>query len=164
MKLLGPDQIRKKIMRLSYEIAENNYEEPELIVAGINNRGMEFARLLVTELEKIGKMPLVLAHLRLSPASPIDNSITIDTPVERLRDKAILIVDDVANTGRTLFYACKPLMEVVPKKVEIAVLVDRKHKSFPIRVDYVGLSLATTLQENIDVQFEEGRQVSVFID
>lgn len=66
-------------------------------------------------------------------------------PVEDLKDKALIIVDDVANTGRTIFYAFKPILDVLPKKVEVAVLADRTHKSFPIRVDYVGLSLATTL-------------------
>jgi pyrimidine operon attenuation protein/uracil phosphoribosyltransferase len=86
----------------------------------------------------------------------MSSPIEVDVPVEDLDGKVVLVVDDVANTGRTLFYACKPLMEILPARLETAVLVDRKHKSFPIRVDYVGLSLATTLKENIDVQILEG--------
>ncbi len=76
---------------------------------------------------------------------------SIQMPAKDLKRKAIIIVDDVANTGRTLFYAFKPLMAILPKKIEIAVLIDRKHKSFPVKVDYVGMSLATTVQENIKV-------------
>ncbi|MEL6989936.1 MAG: phosphoribosyltransferase family protein, partial [Bacteroidota bacterium] len=72
-------------------------------------------------------------------------------------------VDDVANTGRTIFYAFKPLFEILPKKIEVAVLVDRKHKSFPIKVDYVGLSLATTIQENIDVQILNTEDKAVYL-
>ncbi|MBL7781855.1 MAG: phosphoribosyltransferase, partial [Saprospiraceae bacterium] len=77
------------------------------------------------------------------------------------RNKSIILVDDVANTGRTIFYAVQPLLAVVPRKVEVAVLVDRKHKSFPIKADYVGLSLATTLLENIDVRIREVERMEV---
>ena len=79
--------------------------------------------------------------------------------VGALRGKTIVVVDDVANTGRTLFYATKPLMEVVPAKVQMAVLVDRMHKSFPVHVDFVGMSLATTIQDHIEVEL--GRSYSV---
>jgi pyrimidine operon attenuation protein/uracil phosphoribosyltransferase len=79
----------------------------------------------------------------------------LELPVTELQGKAIIVVDDVANTGRTLFYAIKPLLDILPKKIETAVLVDRKHKAFPIAITYYGLSLATTLQEHIDVKLEE---------
>jgi pyrimidine operon attenuation protein/uracil phosphoribosyltransferase len=85
-------------------------------------------------------------------------------PVADLHGKIIIIVDDVANTGRTIFYACKPLMETLPKRVEAVVLVDRTHKSFPIKVDYVGLSLATTLLDDINVKIGEDEEYSVFMD
>ena len=70
----------------------------------------------------------------------------------------------MANTGRTIFYAIKPFLDVLPGKVEVAVLVDRKHKSFPVKVDYMGLSLATTLQENISVNLSEKDNYSVYLD
>jgi pyrimidine operon attenuation protein/uracil phosphoribosyltransferase len=70
----------------------------------------------------------------------------------------------VANTGRTIFYAVQPLLQVLPKKVEVAVLVDRQHKSFPIKADYVGLSLATTLLEDIDVQIRDVQEMAVYLN
>ena len=83
--------------------------------------------------------------------------IEIELPLESLNGKNIIVIDDVANTGRTLFYAVKPLMTILPNKIETAVLVDRKHKSFPIEVNYYGISLATTFQENIKVKLvDEG--------
>ena len=151
MKILDKHQITRKITRLAYQIHESNFGEKEITLAGINNNGMRFAKLLKVELERISDSSVQLTTLKINPASPLEGEIVIERPIKEMRRGVIIIVDDVANTGRTIFYAFKPLLEIVPKKVETAVLVDRKHKSFPVKVDYVGLSLATTLQENIDV-------------
>jgi pyrimidine operon attenuation protein/uracil phosphoribosyltransferase len=70
----------------------------------------------------------------------------------------------VANTGRTIFYAVQPLLKVLPAKVEVAVLVDRKHKSFPIKADYVGLSLYTTLKDHILVEIRDVETMAVFLN
>ncbi|MCB0631242.1 MAG: phosphoribosyltransferase family protein [Saprospiraceae bacterium] len=156
MKILSDKKIRQKAKRLAIEILEHNYEEKEIILIGINNRGMQVALLLLEELKQLKSPELILTRIRLSPAAPLESEIQLEMPVEELSGKVLIVVDDVANTGRTLFYACKPLMSILPKKVEMAVLVDRMHKSFPIKVDYVGLSLATTLKEDIDVQMNEG--------
>ncbi|MBI1224860.1 MAG: phosphoribosyltransferase [Bacteroidetes bacterium] len=164
MQILDDRKIRQKIRRLAIEIMENNYEEPEIILAGINNRGMAFARLLHAELVAIGSQRITLTHLRINPADPLSSDIKLELPISYLEGKSIIIVDDVANTGRTIFYACKPILETLPKKVEIAVMVDRTHKSFPVKVDYFGLSLATTLLENIDVQIPEGQTFGVFLN
>lgn len=164
MKILHHRQIQQKIQRLAIEILENNYEEPELILAGINNRGMTFARLLLAELQQNTTAPITLTHIRLNPAAPLQQPIEIGLPLDTLAHKAIIIVDDVANTGRTLFYACKPLMDILPQKIEMAVLVDRKHKAFPVKVDYVGLSLATTLMEHIDVQLNAPNNFEAFLN
>lgn len=153
MQLLDHRQITQKIRRLAIEVMERNTEENELIIAGINNNGMTFARLLHAEVDRLATSPIHLTHIRLNPADPLREEIRLEPEVSFYQDKAVLIVDDVANTGRTLFYATKPLLNVLPRKIEVAVLVDRKHKSFPIRVDYVGMELATTLRENIRVSF-----------
>lgn len=164
MKILNQNQIKQKIRRLSFEILENNYNEKQIILAGINNNGMNFARLLLKELQKISEINFILSHITLDPAEPLSVPIKIDLPNKELRNKAIIIIDDVANTGRTIYFALKPLMDIVPKKIEAAVLVDRTHKSFPIKVDYVGLSLATTLKENIDVQLKGVDEMAVYLD
>lgn len=163
MKILNQHQIEQKIRRLAIEILENNYEEDEIILAGINNNGYAFAAMLLDHLRKISAMHFTLTRIRLNPAQPLAQSVLTEIPVENMSGKVVIIVDDVANTGRTIFYACKPLMEVIPKKLEIAVLVDRKHKNFPIRVDYVGIALNTTLKEDIDVQIREVEEWAVFL-
>ena len=164
MKLLDEREINQKIQRLAYQILEHNYKEKEIILAGINNNGMHFAQLLFDKLQNLSSTKVLLTSIKLNPANPLDTEVTIDMPLKDLKNKVIIIVDDVANTGRTIFYAIKPLLEILPKKVEVAVLIDRKHKSFPILVDYVGLSLATTIQENITVKIKETKEKAVFLD
>jgi pyrimidine operon attenuation protein / uracil phosphoribosyltransferase len=164
MKILNDKQIRQKIKRLTIQILENNFDQPEIILAGINNNGLEMASLLMHELVSRTDIPITLTRIKLSPAAPADNPIFIEMPIEQLKGKVIILVDDVANTGRTIFYAIKPLLEIVPEKVEVAVLVDRKHKSFPIQSDYVGLSLATTLKEHIDVQLKGVDDMAVYLN
>ncbi len=152
MKILDHAQIKQKIKRLAIEILENNFEEKAIILAGINNNGTGFGRLLEKELKKITDIQIQLCTIRINPAAPLSSPIEINTPPESLKGKCVIIVDDVANTGRTIFYACKPILNIIPKKLEVAVLVDRKHKTFPIYPKYVGVSLATTLKEDIDLQ------------
>lgn len=163
MKILDKKQIDQKIRRLAIQIVENNFAEKEIILAGINNNGMRFAELIKRQLEEITDKVVMLTQLRLDPADPTSDEIVIDFEDAQLKRKVIIVVDDVANTGRTIFYAFKPLMEVLPKRIETAVLVDRKHKSFPVKIDYVGLSLATTVQENIEVNLK-GRSWSASLN
>ncbi len=163
MKILDHRQIQQKIKRLAYEILERNYGEEEIILAGINNNGMTFAEMLFSQLQAISAQKFTLTRIRLNPAAPAIHPIQLEMTASQLENKVIIIVDDVANTGRTIFYAIKPILEVLPKKVEVAVLADRTHKSFPIRVDYVGLSLATTLLQTIDVEIREVDEWAVYL-
>ncbi len=155
MQILNHYQIQQKIIRLSYEILENNLDEEVIVLAGINNNGYKFAEFLTKSLQSISQKQFILKHIRLNPAQPIGSPITTDISNDDIQGKSIIIVDDVANTGRTIFYAFKVFMDVLPKKIEVAVLVDRKHKIFPTKVDYVGLSLATTVQEHIKADLSQ---------
>lgn len=155
VKVLNNEQIDHKILRLAYEIYEENAYAKEIFFIGVNTNGLNLARLIVGQLTKISKIKCHLNNLKLDPASPIENEISLDVDLEKLVGKNIILVDDVANTGRTLYYGFKPLMNVLAGKIETAVLVNRTHKSFPVKIDYVGLSLSTTLQENIDVHLKE---------
>lgn len=165
MKILDDRQIHQKIKRLAIEILERHFGEPKIILAGLNNNGVEFAQLLLKELLPLapGDMKIILTRIRLNPANPLEYPPNIEMPPERLRNRPIIIVDDVANTGRTIFYAIQPLLAILPKQVEVAVLVDRKHKSFPIKADYVGLSLYTTMRDDIDVKIHAGSEMAVYL-
>lgn len=164
MKILDQKQIEQKVRRLAIEILEHNIEEEGLILAGINNRGMALTRMLAEHMQKISKLPIRLTNIRLNPAAPLEKPVEIDLPVEELQGKVVIVVDDVASSGRTMLYACKPILETLPKKLEIAVLVDRTLKSFPIQADYVGLSLATTLKENILVEIGGTEEMAAYLE
>jgi pyrimidine operon attenuation protein/uracil phosphoribosyltransferase len=163
MKILNDTQIRRKAKRIALEIAERHLKSELLYIGGINNNGMRFASLLIDQLEELNIIPTKTFQIRLAPADPTASEVEYDLDLAKLKGADIIIVDDVANTGRTLFYACKPLMNIIPGTLEIAVMVDRKHKSFPIKVDYVGLSLATTLMDNIDIQFKETGEFAAYL-
>lgn len=154
MKLLDTNGIEQKIKRLAIEILENNSSEKEIVLAGINNNGKAFAELILHAMQNIKVVSpwLILTSIRLNPASPIEHPITVDMPLEELKNKVIIVIDDVANTGRTLQFAMKPLLDILVKKIELAVLVNRKHKSYPVAPNYVGVELSTTLRDNITVE------------
>jgi len=152
--VIDREVIERKIKRMALEVAEQNISEKELVIAGINGNGEVLAAALVTELKKVADFSISAHTIRLNKKDPLQVSFTSETEVE---DKVVIIVDDVANTGRTMLYALKPFLQAHPKKIQTLVLVERSHKLFPIQTDYAGLSIATTLQEHIAVETEEGK-------
>lgn len=165
MQILSEKQIVQKIHRIGMEIQEQNHAENQVILAGINNKGFKFASLLYDSI--LNGNPIIkpeLTRIHINPADPLSSDIVIEKNKDELSGKVIIVIDDVCNTGRTIYYSFKALMETLPKKVQIAVLVDRKHKMFPIQVDYFGMSLATTLKENIEVTLAEGNNFQVIME
>lgn len=152
-RILSSEDIQQKIKRISFEILENNYDEKQLHIIGIKDKGYIFARKLHDSLKAITSIGLSLNFIALNKAKPTEGGVRYDFIAKELSGNAVILVDDVGNTGRTLCYAMQPLLTFLPKKIEIAVLVDRKHKLFPVCADYVGLSLSTTMKEMVTVEF-----------
>jgi pyrimidine operon attenuation protein/uracil phosphoribosyltransferase len=150
MEIMNHDKVIQKIKRMAFQIWEAHYDDAEIIIAGINTNGHLFAQLLSHYLDQISDLKIKSYRITLNPASPHNNPIEI-SPAGLPEGSHIIVTDDVANTGRTLFFACQPFLKSLPASLEAAVLVDRKHKAYPVKVDYMGLSLATTLKEHIDV-------------
>ncbi len=163
MQILDARQIERKLARLSIEVLERHVGSEEVYLLGVNNNGYETARLLRDGILAEGYDLVVhLRRVQLSPADPLHGGTRYGGEVEELSGKHVIIVDDVANTGRTAFYAAKPLLDVLPSSLEVAVLIDRKHKTWPVSSDYVGLALATTLQEEIRVHYTDPWRVELF--
>jgi len=156
--ILNEDDIKKKIYRIAYEILENNDEEKELVVAGVNGNGYMLAEKLAKLISKISGVPCTLAEIVVDKENPQMDKVKISLSAKEFKNKPVILVDDVANTGRTLLYSMKPILEFSPKKIQIAVLVDRKHKLFPVSADYVGLSLSTMLHEHVRVTFTREKE------
>jgi pyrimidine operon attenuation protein/uracil phosphoribosyltransferase len=143
----------KKLRRMAYEILENNSGEQRLILAGIRESGSVIARNIQRHLGEItgGRLKIDLITITLDKKRP--GPVTL-SQLPDLDDRVVIVVDDVANSGRTLLYAMRPFLDHHPRKIEALVLVERSHKAFPVQPDYTGLSLSTTLQEHINVEVE----------
>ena len=158
--VLDEGTIQRKMRRMALEVAEQNHEESEIIIAGISGNGEIIAQNLIAELEKIRSLKISYTRVTLNKKEP--SEVTFESAPE-LNGKVILLVDDVANSGRTLLYALKPLLNAHPKKIQTLVLVERSHKMFPVKTDYKGLSIATTLQEHILVETEGERVTGAWL-
>jgi pyrimidine operon attenuation protein/uracil phosphoribosyltransferase len=134
---------------MALEVAEQNSNEKELLLAGIIGNGVVVAESIAQELRNLLPLHITVVTIHLNKKEPLEVSVE---PNIEIKDKVIVITDDVANTGKTMFYALKPFMQSYPKKLQTLVLVERSHKLFPIQTDYTGLTLATTLQEHIAVE------------
>lgn len=158
--ILTAEQSKKKIERLAYEIFEQNFDEKELVVAGIFDKGYVLAKSLVKHLQKFdNNLKINLVKVSLDKFSPTQSDIELDITYEKIKNKSIVLVDDVLNSGRTLAYSLRPFLKSDIKKISIAVLIDRGHKYFPVSADFVGYSLSTTLKEHIEVTID-GENIS----
>jgi len=158
-KIIDAEKAVRKLNRIAYQILEENYKCKELTILGIANKGYQLAQILVEKLKTITDIPIRLSWVKLDKRNPLKTEIELGDEELSFRNKTIIIIDDVGNTGRTLYYAMLPLARDLPKKIQAAVLVDRVHKSFPINVDFVGLTLATTLNEEVIVEFDDKGKV-----
>jgi pyrimidine operon attenuation protein/uracil phosphoribosyltransferase len=150
--ILVEQTAQKKMQRMALEILENNAGETELIIAGIDGGGTIVARTMHDLLKQLdNSLTLHLANISLNKRHPEE---VVISPELDYNNKVVIVVDDVANSGRTLLYALKPLLNWHPKKIQTLALVGRHHNSFPVYPDYVGMELATTMEDHIYVEVE----------
>jgi pyrimidine operon attenuation protein/uracil phosphoribosyltransferase len=161
--ILNQQQIQQKIDRIAYQILEDNFDEEEILIAGILPRGDKIARRLKLILDEIAPFKSKLIGIKLDKHSTSLNA-KIDFEIEDCNNKVIILVDDVLNSGKTLAYGFGVFLDVPLKKLRIAVLIDRNHKKFPMTTDYAGLALSTVLKEHVDVILdEEGEEDAVYL-
>jgi pyrimidine operon attenuation protein / uracil phosphoribosyltransferase len=161
--ILSAKQVDQKIQRIAHQILEKNYDEKEIVLIGIANRGYLLAEKIYTTLQSITEIKVTLHKLKLHKDKPLENDVDFSTDLEYLNNKSIILIDDVLNSGRTLIYATRYILDSDLKHLTTVALVDRKHRKFPIKANFVGLTLSTTLQEHISVDFKEDG-MEVFLD
>jgi pyrimidine operon attenuation protein/uracil phosphoribosyltransferase len=157
-KILDAQKIELKLDRMAFQALEMTYDKDHIVILGIAPGGVTLAKKLMEKIKQYdGKKSIEFSSIHINKTEPLKEEIKLNDNLD-LSGKTILIVDDVGNTGRTLFYALKPLTSYIPDKIIVVVLVDRAHKAFPINADIVGFPMATTYNEHIIVQFD-GEQV-----
>lgn len=151
----------QKMRRMALEIIENNHDEAELILAGIHESGSVVAKNIQRMIAEVSAIKTTLLTISLDKRSPKD--IELSESMD-FNDKVIIVIDDVANSGKTLLYSLKPFLQYHPRKIQSLVLVERSHNSFPVHSDYAGLSIATTLQDHIYVEVDDGNITGAYME
>jgi pyrimidine operon attenuation protein/uracil phosphoribosyltransferase len=159
--VLDHERVQRKLERIAHQLHEEYHEEQGIILVGIAPRGLALAKRLQTRLKEISELQVDLVTLQLDKDKPLEAPVKLSLELDALRDRTVVLVDDVLMSGRTLMHAAAHLVSVPLKRLTTVVLVDRRHRSYPIRADIVGLTLSTTTQEHISVEL--GRKDTVYI-
>jgi len=148
--ILRHKEIQNKIRRIAYQIYETNVDEHKIILAGVENNGYKLAQKIKKELDNISEIESVLCKVIIDKKNPLQ-SVSTSLNQNDYKDQSIVLVDDVLNSGSTLIYGIKHFLNVPLKQFKTAVLVNRNHKKYPVKADFKGISLSTSLNEHVDV-------------
>ncbi|MDN3666757.1 phosphoribosyltransferase domain-containing protein [Algibacter miyuki] len=160
--ILNHAEINHKIRRIAFQIYESNMDETEVILAGIDSNGYILAKKLKTMLLKISDINIVLCKVSIDKKNPWQD-IKTSIPSEDYKNKSIVLIDDVLNSGTTLIYGVKHFLNVPLKQFKTAVLVNRNHKKYPVKADFKGISLSTSLHEHVHVVLE-GKNFEAYLE
>jgi len=160
-KIVDAIALQSSIKRIAHQIFESTIDETEIVIVGVGEQGKILSSLLGDALKKIGNSTLVFVNLTLDKTNPL-GTIKSSIPLSELKNKSLIIVDDVLNTGSTLMYAVSFFLSIPVKQIKTAVMVNRNHKKFPIKADFKGISLSTSLNEHITVLLE-GNEKGVYL-
>ena len=149
-KILDSNKIKHAILRIAFQIYESNINEKDIYLVGISSNGKEFSKLIEVQLKKISPISTHLIELKIDKKNP-RNPVKISTDLDKLKNKSIVVIDDVLNSGSTLLYSVNKFLSVPLKKIQTVVLVNRNHKSFPVKADFKGISLSTSVKEHVTV-------------
>ncbi len=160
--ILNNTQIDQKIKRIAYQIYESNSSEKEVIIAGIVGNGFIFSKKIATVLEEISSIKVILCEVVIDKKKPLQ-PITTSLPINEYKNKPLVLVDDVLSSGTTLIYGIKHFLEVPLKRFKTAVLVNRNHKKYPVKADFKGISLSTSIKEHVQVEFNEKEAIAYLV-
>tara|TARA_R110000868_G_scaffold779_5_gene5764 strand:- start:572 stop:1147 length:576 start_codon:yes stop_codon:yes gene_type:complete len=152
--ILTHQEIQHKIKRIAYQIYEANVDEKEIIIAGIEGGGLNFAKKIEKVLTEITTAEITICKVSMDKKNPLLTGVKTSISEEMYKNKSVVLVDDVLNSGTTLIYGVHHFLRVPLKQLKTAVLVNRNHKKYPVKADYKGISLSTSLQEQVKVEFK----------
>ena len=149
--ILNHQQIQQKITRLGHELLENCFEENKIFIGGIQGNGFELAKKIAAIISKNSDISVNQFEIKINKTEPWKEEVSLNIDEDKLKKGFIILVDDVINSGKTMQYALVKILERPTKTIRTVVLVDRKHRRYPVKADIVGLSLSTTLKDRIEV-------------
>jgi len=152
--ILDNPSINQKLKRMAFEIYENNFQEGELVLAGIDGNGYLLATILKNYLTEICDIKVSTVMIEIDKEAPSSEKVLLNIRKDEIEGKCIILIDDVLNTGRTFVYSLRPFLDLKIPKIQIAVLIDRGHSRYPIKSDFTGLELSTVLNDHVEVKIE----------
>ena len=160
-QVMGPDDVRRALTRVSHEIVERNKGTDDLVIVGIRTRGAPLADRIAGSIASFegvdlpsGALDVTLYRDDVALRGP--RSLEATTVPGDIDGRVVVLVDDVLYTGRTIRAAFDAVLDMGrPKAIRLAVLVDRGHREFPIRADHVGKNLPTSAEEVVKVHVDE---------
>lgn len=155
--IMSSKRINDCAHRISYQIIESSINKKEIVLIGIKNNGYIFAKKIHEFLKKITEKKIELLSFEINKKNPHE-SITLKNQFNSINNSSVILIDDVLNTGKTLMYSIKFLLNYKINQLKTAVLIDRNHKDFPVKVDFKGLSLSTTMNEHVEVVFKKNNE------
>lgn len=153
--ILSHKEIQQKITRLGHQVLENCFEEPVVYFGGLCGNGIKLAHQLQKIIAANSDLKIEVFEITINKEEPWNSPITLSIDENKLKNAYIILIDDVLNSGKTMQYALVKILERPTKSIKTVALVDRTHRRYPIKADFVGLSLSTTLKERVEVILDD---------
>jgi len=160
--ILTDTQINHKIRRIALQILESNINEQQIVLAGISKHGFIIAKKLQKVIADYSDVEIVLCEVFINKKDLLAN-ITVSINTNEYTNKSVVLIDDVLHSGATLIYGVKHFLNTPLKRLKTAVLINRNHKKFPVKADFKGLSLSTSINEHIEILFDNNTAQAVLI-
>ena len=159
--ILDYQDVENKIKRISLEILEDNIDEKKLILFGVSKNGKIIAKKIIALIKKYSKIDLELIGVEIVLNSK--NVLKFDKSF-RVNNRSVIIVSDVSQSAKTLQLIISSLMSQDPFKIKTAVMVNRDHSLFPVKINFSGLNLSSSVNEHVDVSVNEDEEFTVYLN
>lgn len=161
--ILSHAEIQQKITRLAHQVLENCFEEPTVYIGGICGNGIKIAHEIQRIMAANSDQEIVVFEINVDKDEPWKEAISVSIDESLLKNAYIILVDDVLNSGKTMQYSLMKFLERPTKSIKTVALVDRTHRRYPIKADFVGISLSTTLKERVEVELNDTNSMAYLV-
>ena len=159
--ILDYQDVENKIKRISLEILEDNIDQKNLILFGVSKNGQIIAKKIIALIKKYSKIDLELIGVEIVLNSK--NVLKFDKNF-KVNNRSVIIVSDVSQSAKTLQLIISSLMSQDPFKIKTAVMVNRDHSLFPVKINFSGLNLSTSVNEHVDVSVNKDEEFTVYLN
>jgi pyrimidine operon attenuation protein/uracil phosphoribosyltransferase len=160
--ILNNTQINHKIRRIALQILESNINEEEIVLAGISKNGFLIAEKLKKIIKYYSDVNVILSKVTINKHNLL-SEVTTTLQVSDYSNKSVILVDDVLYSGATLIYGVKHFLNTPLKQLKTAVLINRNYKKFPVKADFKGLSLSTSINEHVEIVFKNDQAEAILL-